>query len=154
MPVLPLVGSTTTERPGLTSPSSSAASIIATPIRSLTEPPGLKYSSFAQISAPPSSPRRRSATSGVLPTTAEASAPILIRRSSSDVVHPGAGLLGLAARDFGDSRLAEALAQGGHSLGPDAARLVGLLPDPPVERLHDVQHRDLVGGPREGVAAF
>ena len=51
MPVLPLVGSTITERPGSIRPSSSAASIIATPIRSLTEPPGLKYSSFAQTSA-------------------------------------------------------------------------------------------------------
>jgi hypothetical protein len=46
--VLPLVGSTTSERPGLISPAASAASIIATPIRSFTEPPGLKYSSFAQ----------------------------------------------------------------------------------------------------------
>src|SRR6478672_4898989 len=79
IPVLPLVGSTITERPGLISPSSSAASIIATPIRSLTEPPGLKYSSFAQTSAPSPSPSPRSATIGVSPTVAEASAAILIR---------------------------------------------------------------------------
>ena len=51
------------------SPSRSAASIIATPIRSLTEPPGFRYSSFATTSAPRPSPRRRRATSGVPPTT-------------------------------------------------------------------------------------
>ena len=79
--MLPLVGSTITERPGLTSPSSSAASIIATPILSLTEPPGLKYSSLAQTSAPRPSARRRRETSGVSPTTAEASAPIRIPRT-------------------------------------------------------------------------
>ena len=77
--MLPLVGSTTTERPGLIRPSSSAASIIATPIRSFTDPPGLKYSSFAQTSPPTSPPSRSSRTSGVLPITADASAPILIR---------------------------------------------------------------------------
>ncbi len=59
-------------------PSSSAASIIATPIRSLTEPPGLKYSSFAQTSAFRPSASRFRATSGVPPTTPEASAPIRI----------------------------------------------------------------------------
>ena len=77
--MLPLVGSTTTERPGLISPASSAASIIATPIRSLTEPPGLKYSSLAQTWAPSPSASRSSRTIGVSPTTADASAPILIR---------------------------------------------------------------------------
>src|SRR3954454_22500777 len=56
-------------------PSRSAASIIATPIRSLTEPPGLKNSSFATTSPGRSPARRGSATSGVLPTTAELSAP-------------------------------------------------------------------------------
>src|SRR4051794_8217667 len=83
IPVLPLVGSTITERPGLTSPASSAASIIATPIRSLTEPPGLKYSSFAQTWAAVSlpSPSLCRATSGVPPTTADASDPILIERT-------------------------------------------------------------------------
>src|SRR4051794_14376159 len=77
IPVLPLVGSTTTARPGLISPSSSAASIIATPIRSLTEPPGLKYSSLAQTCAPSPSAMRSSSTIGVPPTTADASAPTL-----------------------------------------------------------------------------
>ena len=75
MPVFPLVGSTITERPGSSSPSRSAASIMATPIRSLTEPPGLKNSSLATTSPGRSAPRRGSATSGVLPTTAELSAP-------------------------------------------------------------------------------
>ena len=79
MPVLPLVGSTTTARPGLINPSSSAASIIATPIRSFTDPPGLKYSSFTQTSPPSPSPIRSRRTIGVLPTTAEASAPMRIR---------------------------------------------------------------------------
>ena len=51
MPVLPLVGSTTTVS-GPMRPASWAASIIATPIRSLTECAGLKNSSFAATSAP------------------------------------------------------------------------------------------------------
>src|SRR3989442_4324090 len=45
-PVLPDVASTISP-PGLRRPSRSAASIIATPIRSLTEPPGLKNSALA-----------------------------------------------------------------------------------------------------------
>src|ERR1700754_620460 len=159
MPVLPLVGSTTTERPGRTSPSSSAASIIATPIRSFTEPPGLKYSSLAQSWPPPPAPSRSKSTIGVLPTTAEASAPILISPrprfpgAPLDVVHPAAGLFGLAFGDFGDRRLAEDLAQGADALGPDAAGLVCLLADLAVERLDDFQHGDLFRRPRERVAA-
>ena len=76
MPVLPEVGSTITELPRSISPASSAASIIATPIRSLTEPPGLKYSSLATTSPPSPSPRRPRRTIGVLPTVAEASSPM------------------------------------------------------------------------------
>ena len=76
IPVLPLVGSTITERPGSIRPSASAASIIATPMRSLTEPPGLKYSSLATTSAPRFSPSLRSETIGVFPTTAETSPPM------------------------------------------------------------------------------
>jgi hypothetical protein len=71
--VLPLVGSTITDDPGSISPSRSAASIIATPIRSLTEPPGFRYSSLATNSAPSPAPKRRISTSGVSPTTADAS---------------------------------------------------------------------------------
>jgi len=50
MPVFPLVGSMITES-GLSLPDASASSIIALAILSLTEPAGLKYSSFATIFA-------------------------------------------------------------------------------------------------------
>ncbi len=55
IPVLPLVGSTITVS-GLILPAASAASIMATPIRSLTDQSGLKFSSLATTSAahPPS----------------------------------------------------------------------------------------------------
>ena len=72
--MLPEVGSTITVLPGSIRPSASAASIIATPIRSLIEPPGLNHSSLATISAPSPSPTRPSATIGVSPTTPEVSA--------------------------------------------------------------------------------
>src|SRR5580693_492812 len=74
MPVLPLVASTIVVRPGSIRPSASAASIIATPILSLTLPPGLKASSLANSSTPlspagePSSMPGRP-TSGVPPTS-------------------------------------------------------------------------------------
>src|SRR3954452_15161766 len=68
MPVLPLVASTTVVRPGSIRPSRSAASIIATPIRSLTDPPGLNISSLPKTTAPPSGARRASWTIGVRPT--------------------------------------------------------------------------------------
>ncbi len=61
-----------TERPGSISPRSSAASIIATPTRSFTDPPGFIDSSFATTSAPSPCPRRFSATLGVLPIVAAA----------------------------------------------------------------------------------
>ena len=51
MPVLPLVASTIVVRPGSIRPSASAASIIATPIRSLTDPPGLNISSLPKTLA-------------------------------------------------------------------------------------------------------
>src|ERR1043166_555399 len=44
-PVLPLVPSTTVP-PGLSSPVASAASMMAIPIRSFTDPPGLTYSAL------------------------------------------------------------------------------------------------------------
>ena len=46
MPVLPDVASTIVVRPGSMRPSASAASIIATPMRSFTDPPGLNASSL------------------------------------------------------------------------------------------------------------
>jgi hypothetical protein len=50
-PVLPEVGSTI-RPPGRSSPAFSAASIIASPIRSLTLAPGLKNSTLAASGAP------------------------------------------------------------------------------------------------------
>ena len=69
MPVLPLVASTIVVRPGSIRPSASAASIIATPMRSLTEPPGLNISSLAKTSPRRVRPASRvSCTIGVRPT--------------------------------------------------------------------------------------
>ena len=76
MPVLPLVASTTVVRPGSILPSASAASIMATPMRSLTLPPGLNDSSLANSSTPLSAAAVPSSiwgspTSGVEPTSSE-----------------------------------------------------------------------------------
>ena len=70
-PVLPEVGSTIVP-PGRSSPHASAASTIRSAMRSLTEPPGLKYSTFASTAVRPRRHSRvteRSRTSGVLPTS-------------------------------------------------------------------------------------
>src|SRR3954451_4428711 len=67
-PVLPEVGSTIVP-PGRSFPSRSAASIIGSPIRSFTEPPGFRYSSFARIAAPPGGESFWSRTMGVAPTS-------------------------------------------------------------------------------------
>ena len=67
MPVLPLVGSTMVVRPGVMRPSRSAASIMLTPIRSFTEPQGLKNSSLAATSASIFPVTRLSLTRGVFP---------------------------------------------------------------------------------------
>src|ERR1700710_2369004 len=66
IPVLPLVGSRMIVSE-LISPAFSAASIMATPMRSFTLPAGLKNSSLATTSATAPSVTRRSRTSGVLP---------------------------------------------------------------------------------------
>ena len=65
--MLPEVGSTIVP-PGLSFPSRSAASIIASPIRSLFDPPGFMYSSFASRVAGTSCESRGSRTIGVFPT--------------------------------------------------------------------------------------
>ena len=70
--MLPDVGSMIVP-PGFSSPARSAASIIGSPIRSLTEPPGFSISSLARMSGcRPTGPRSRvtrvSRTSGVPPT--------------------------------------------------------------------------------------
>jgi hypothetical protein len=66
IPVLPLVGSTIKVWPSIR-PSTSAASIIDTAIRSLTLPRGLKNSSFANILASGILFMRLSLTNGVEP---------------------------------------------------------------------------------------
>src|ERR1043166_6479210 len=67
VPVLPEVGSTIVP-PGRKSPACSAASIMASPMRSLTEPPGLRNSTLATIGVRVSAPSRDRRTSGVRPT--------------------------------------------------------------------------------------
>jgi hypothetical protein len=69
IPVLPLVASTIVP-PGLSWPDLSAASTIATPIRSFTEPAGFWNSSLAAMAAPAPALSRLIRTSGVLPTMA------------------------------------------------------------------------------------
>ena len=65
--MFPDVGSTIVP-PGRRRPSRSAASIIASPIRSLFEPPGFMNSSFASSVAPVSAPNETRRTIGVEPT--------------------------------------------------------------------------------------
>ena len=71
-PVFPEVGSTMVP-PGRSAPEASAASTIRSAIRSLTEPPGLKYSTLASTAGacpPPTAfVTARSLTSGVFPTS-------------------------------------------------------------------------------------
>ncbi len=87
MPVLPEVGSISTV-PGPIRPSRSAASIMARPIRSLTEARGLKNSSLPTTSAaPPNSlVSRGSRTSGVAPMVSVMELYILPRNSGADTV--------------------------------------------------------------------
>jgi len=63
---LPLVGSTIVP-PGWSRPDFSASSTIRSAIRSLTLPPGLKYSTLASTVAEMPSVTLRRRTSGVLP---------------------------------------------------------------------------------------
>lgn len=88
MPVLPLVGSTSTVRSGAMRPAASASLIIATPMRSFTDAVGLKLSSLATSTAPQPSAWgiRFRRTSGVRPTRAVMS-----------------GAMGIAAGPFGRS---------------------------------------------------
>ena len=66
MPVLPLVGSTSTVS-GPMRPASSAASTMLTPMRSFTLPSGLKDSSLASTVACSPCVTRFNLTSGVFP---------------------------------------------------------------------------------------
>src|SRR2546422_964326 len=79
MPVLPEVDSITVVRPGSIRPSASDASIMATPILSLTEPAGLYASSFPITSVSRSPVRRLNCTIGVRPTRSARFAGIAIR---------------------------------------------------------------------------
>ena len=67
-PVLPLVGSTIVPPAG-SSPAFSASSTMRSAIRSLTEPPGLKYSTLASTVASMPSVTLRSLIRGVSPMT-------------------------------------------------------------------------------------
>ena len=67
MPVLPDVGSRIVQ-PGVSCPSASARSIIASAGRSLIEPVGLRSSSFAHSRTSGAGERFGSPTSGVSPT--------------------------------------------------------------------------------------
>ncbi len=67
--MLPLVGSTIVP-PGRSCPEASAALTIARAILSFTDPPGLRYSSFANTGAVMPAVTAFSLTSGVPPTTA------------------------------------------------------------------------------------
>src|ERR687887_432350 len=74
MPVLPLVGSSSS-RPGSSSPACSAASTIARATRSLIEPVGFWPSSFAYSCTPGCDDNRGSSTSGVFPTRSSSEVP-------------------------------------------------------------------------------
>src|SRR5436190_783554 len=67
MPVLPAVGSMIVP-PFFRRPSRSARAIMPMPMRSFTEPPGSRNSSFAKMSAWPGPPMPVSCSIGVLPT--------------------------------------------------------------------------------------
>src|SRR5437867_572000 len=97
MPVLPLVGSTIVP-PGLSAPRRSASSTMATPMRSLTLPPGLNDSTFAMTVAPSGLGRRLRRTIGVCPMSSRTLAAIgdrLTATASSDVIHRAGGALAL-----------------------------------------------------------
>ncbi len=83
--MFPEVGSTMVP-PGRRRPSCSAASIIAIPMRSFTDPPGFRNSSLARSWPGTSRPRRSSRTIGVRPTSSRTfgySRPAIARESVS-----------------------------------------------------------------------
>src|SRR4029077_10098062 len=88
------------------------------------------------------------------PTVWSASTASSVIASALDVVHPGAGPLGLAAGDVGDCRIAEGGPQRLHPLVPDASGLLALLAENPIEGLDDLEDVDLVCGAGERVAAL
>src|SRR5215207_759023 len=128
-PVLPLVGSTIVP-PGLSWPARSARSTMASPIQSLTEPPGFRYSTLASRVGARPRPSRDSRTSGVPPTTSRiesyTSMPgsIAPARTLGDGVAVGVDPLeqvGLAVGD-GDQRAGQGVVLPGVDLGHDLVR--------------------------------
>src|SRR5580765_7604576 len=114
-PVLPDVGSTIVP-PGFSLPSRSAFSIIARPIRSLTEPPGLTYSNLARSLGSTSAPIESSRTIGVLPTSSRTEG-----YSRAIVEEPTLQTVG---KTWGAGLVAEVAASGEHHRG--AGRSDGL----------------------------
>src|SRR5688572_26270763 len=166
IPVLPVVGSTMVP-PGLRAPLRSAASTIATPMRSFTLPPGLRDSTFASTAAPPARGSRRSRTRGVPPMRSSTESAILpFFMSASDMVH---GLRRAAALERPRHEVAEGqavhhLRHGFRDLVPQLGQLVaGAAVAAPLRRrleggatLHRAQHRahrDLLRRLREVIAA-
>ena len=84
IPVFPLVGSTIIVF-GVSFPAFSAASIIATPMRSFTDHSGLKFSSFPMTVAFASPTTRRSRMQGVLPKVCVMSSKTCPRKVSVDM---------------------------------------------------------------------
>src|SRR5215208_3987591 len=76
------------------------------------------------------------------------------RRRFSNVVHPRAGLLGLAPGDVGDRGGAKSRAESLHPLLPDPAGLLALLSHHTIEGLHDLEDVDLIRRTRQRVAAL
>src|SRR4051794_33340433 len=165
MPVFPLVASTIVVRPGSMRPSRSAASIMATPMRSLTEPPGLYISSLPNTSAPPSGARRANWTIGVRPTWSamligvEALWDLVWQRllvvvDAPSLPHPGALVeldrVGVVGGDV-QADLA-AFGRSEHSVEQAGAEAAALVPGVDGEE-GDVE-RPLVPAADEGVAAF
>src|SRR5262245_26052406 len=93
MPVLPEVGSTSVETPGLIFPARSAASIIARPMRSFTLLAGFCASSFATTRAFAPAVTLLSCTSGVFPISRVTSLAIFtayfLQRLRPAMVAPG-----------------------------------------------------------------
>src|SRR5215210_6612067 len=108
MPVLPLVGSSSSQ-PGSSSPAHSAASTIASATRSLIEPVGFWPSSFAYSRTSGFGARRGSSTSGVFPTRSRRLAAVSVL-ATSEGLSPGHGASGHGrkedhGRSVGDVRL-------------------------------------------------
>ena len=101
--MLPEVGSTIVP-PGLSSPSRSAASIIASPMRSFTEPPGFRYSSFARIVPGTSREIRSSRTIGVDPTRSRTLGYVARHRGAKGTVAPPRTLHGDRYMSVGSCR--------------------------------------------------